>query len=120
MKIVAHCILLSVAITAPAQTPSDWKITTEPQKKIMANHDTPMKVSVNDANGRPVSDATVALVVTMVDMDHGERKWPTRMTSPGVYEGNANFFMVGPWTLDVLVTKGSQSKVQKTRIDVME
>ena len=86
----------------------------------MANYDTPMKISVNDGNGRPVSDAAVELAVTMIDMDHGEHKWPARMIAPGVYEGKANFFMVGPWNLDVRVKKGSQSKAQTIRIDVKE
>ena len=120
MRFMAHWILLSATITASAQTSPDWKITVEPQKKIMANYDTPMKVSVNDGNGRPVSDATVELAVTMVDMDHGEHKWSAKMIAPGVYEGRANFFMVGPWNLDVRVKKGSQSKEKKTRIDVKE
>jgi hypothetical protein len=56
----------------------------------------------------------------MIDMDHGEHKWPARMTAPGVYEGKANFFMVGQWNLDVRVKKGSQSKAKDTRIDVRE
>jgi hypothetical protein len=111
---------LTRAMPLGAQTSPDWKISAEPQKKIVANYDTPMKISVTDANGKPVSDATVELVVTMIDMDHGEHKWPARMIAPGVYEGKANFFMVGPWNLDVRVKKGSQSKSQKTRIDVKE
>jgi hypothetical protein len=120
MNFVAPWVLLSAAISASAQTSPDWKITAEPQKKIMANYDTPMKISVKDGNGRPVSDATVELVVTMIDMDHGEHKSPARMTAPGVYEGKANFFMVGQWNLDVRVKKGSQSKAKDTRIDVRE
>jgi hypothetical protein len=120
MKFVVHLLLLSAAISATAQTSPDWKITAEPQKKIMANFDTPMKVSVNDGKGRPVSDATVELAVNMIDMDHGEYKWPAKMIAPGVYEGKANFFMVGAWNLDVRVKKGSQSKAQKTRFDVKE
>jgi len=60
------------------------------------------------------------LVVTMIEMDHGEHKSPARMTAPGVYEGKANFFMVGSWNLQTRVTKGKQSKVQTTRIDVKE
>ena len=120
MKFVAHWMFLFAAISASAQTLPDWKITAEPQKNIVANYDIPMKISVTDANGKPVSDATVELVVTMIDMDHGEHKWPAKMIAPGVYEGKANFFMVGPWNLDVRVKKGSQSKAQKTRIDVKE
>ena len=120
MKFVAQWMLLTAALSASAQTSPDWKITAEPQKKVMANYDTPMKISVTDANGKPVSDATVELVVTMIEMDHGEHKWPARMIAPGVYEGRANFFMVGPWNLDVRVKKGNQSKALRTRIDVQE
>ena len=113
-------MLLCAAITASAQTSADWQITVEPQKKIMANYDTPMKVTVTDGKRQPVSGATVELVVTMIEMDHGEHKSPARMTAPGVYEGKANFFMVGSWNLQTRVTKGTQSKVQTTRIDVKE
>ena len=120
MRFVAYWILLCAAVSASAQTSADWKITVEPQKKILANYDTPMKVAVNDGKGRPVTDATVELVVTMIDMDHGEHKRSARMTAPGVYEGTANFFMVGAWSLDVRVQKGGQSKAQKTRVDVQE
>jgi hypothetical protein len=120
MKFVVHWVLLSAAISASAQTTPDWKISAEPQKKIMANYDTPMRVSVTDSNGNPVSDPTVELIVTMIDMDHGEHRWPARMIAQGVYEGKANFLMVGPFGLEVRVKKGSQSKSHKTRIDVKE
>jgi nitrogen fixation protein FixH len=120
MRFIAHWLLLFAAFAADAQTSPDWKITAAPQKKIMANFDTPMRISVNDGKGKPVSDATVELVLNMIEMDHGEHKWPATMIAPGVYEGKANFFMVGAWYLDVRVKKGSQSKAQKTRIDVKE
>ena len=42
------------------------------------------------------------------------------MTAPGVYEGKANFFMVGAWNLKVRVKKGRLSKVMTTRVDVAE
>jgi hypothetical protein len=75
---------------------------------------------VTDGDGKPVSGAAVELVVTMIDMDHGEHKWPAPMTAPGVYEGKANFFMVGSWNLETRVTKGNQSKTLKTRVDVKD
>lgn len=120
MNLISHLLILAVVVSASAQTSPDWKITAEPQKKIMANFETPMKISVKDGKGKPVTGAAVELVVTMIDMDHGEHKWPEKMTSPGVYEGKANFFMVGAWNLDVRVKKGKLSKVQTTRIDVKE
>lgn len=120
MKLLAAFVLLTVSLNAHVPADPDWKITTEPQKKIMANYDTPMKVTVRDAKGNPISDATVVLAETMIDMDHGEYKWPAKMTSPGVYEGKANFYMVGSWNLETRVTKGKLSKVVKTRVDVKE
>ncbi len=120
MRFMAHLLWLTFAVSASAQMAPDWTITTEAQKKIIANYDTPMKVTVNDGKRKPVSGAAVELVVTMIDMDHGEHKWPARMTAPGVYEGKANFFMVGSWNLQTRVTKGKQSKVQTTRVDVKE
>lgn len=120
MKFIALALLLGAATGVAAQTAPDWKITAEPQKKLMANFDTPMKIGVNDAKGKPVTDATVELVVNMIDMDHGEHKSSTTMRAPGVYEGKVNFFMVGAWILEVRVTRSGQSTVQKIRFDLKE
>ena len=103
-----------------AEAVPDWKITAEPPAKLKANFDMAMKIKVNDGKGKPVTGATVEMVLTMVDMDHGEHKTTTKMTAPGVYEGKANFFMVGAWNLEVRVKKGNQSKAEKIRIEVKE
>ena len=103
-----------------AEAAPDWKITAEPPAKLRANFDMAMKIKVADGKGKPVSGATVEMVLTMVDMDHGEHKTPAKMTAPGIYEGKANFFMVGGWNLEVRVKKGNQSKTEKIRIDVKE
>ena len=112
-------LLVSAGVLCAAAA-SDWKITAEPPAKLLANFDMTMKIKVNDGKGKPVSGATVEMVLTMVDMDHGEHKSPAKMTSPGVYEGKANFFMVGGWNLEVRVKKGKLAKTQKIRIDVKE
>ena len=88
--------------------------------RVDGNFDMAMKIKVNDAKGKPVTSATVEMVLTMIDMDHGEHKTPTKMTSPGVYEVKANFFMVGAWNLEVRVKKGNQSNAEKIRFDVKE
>ena len=112
--------LLPFLLLAAAETNPGWTITAEPPAKLKANFEMAMKIKVADAKGKPVTGATVEMVLTMVDMDHGEHKSPTKMTSPGIYEGNANFFMVGGWNLEVRVKKGDKSKAQKIRIDVKE
>ena len=106
-------------LAAAAATP-DWTITAEPPARVKADADTAMKIKVVDGKGKPVTGATVEMVVTMIDMDHGETKTPAKMTSPGVYEGKTSFMMAGGWNLEVRVKKGNQSKAQKIRIDVKE
>ena len=101
-----------------SQTAADWTITAKPLKKVMANYPAVMSISITDAKGQPVTGASVELVTTMIDMDHGEKKSPAKPTAPGIYEGTVNFFMVGPWNLEVRATSGRQSKAQKIRFDV--
>lgn len=112
-------LLVSAGVLCAEPVP-DWKITAEPVGKLRANFDTAMKIKVADGKGKPVSGAIVEMVLTMVDMDHGEHKTPAKRTAPGVYEGNANFFMVGGWNLEVRVKKGKLAKAEKIRIDVKE
>jgi nitrogen fixation protein FixH len=88
--------------------------------KKMANYPAAMSVSITDAKGQPVTGASVELVTTMIDMDHGEKKSPAKMIAPGIYEGTVNFFMVGPWNVEVRAASGRQSKAQKIRFDVNE
>ncbi len=113
-------IFAVASLCVQAETTPDWKITAEPASKLRANFDTEMKIKIVDGKGKPVAGVEVELVLTMIDMDHGEHKTPAKMTSPGVYEGKANFFMVGGWNLEVRAKKGSQSKAQKIKIDVKE
>ena len=120
-RVLAKCagvtIIAMLASTAFA-APPDWKITVEPAAQIKANYPTDMRIRVTDAKGQPVSGAAVEYVVTMTDMDHGEHKSPASMTAPGVYEGKVNFFMVGPWALDVRVRRGADAMSRKTLFDI--
>jgi hypothetical protein len=111
------CLVTGSALSQPAP---DWKVAAEPGKKLVANYETPMKVQVTGANGKPLTGAAVELVGTMIGMDHGEHKWPATMTAPGIYEGKVNFFMIGPWNLEVRVRKNNQSLAKKIRFDVKE
>ena len=122
MKLIAFLFLFlfAVAASAVSLTVPDWKIYAEPVKKPIANIETPMKIIVTDQSGKPVTGAAVELVVTMIDMNHGEHKSPTTMVAPGVYEGRINFFMIGAWNLEVRVKKSNQSLAKRIRFDVKE
>lgn len=113
--VVAMLALLSSSAFA---APPDWRIVVEPAAQIKANYPTEMRVRITDAKGQPVTGASVEYVVNMTDMDHGEHKAAARMTAPGVYEGTVNFFMVGPWALDVRVRRGTDAMSKKTLFDI--
>ena len=111
---IAAAMLASTAFAAPP----DWKIAIEPAAQIKANYPTDMRIRVTDVKGQPVTGASVEYVVTMTDMDHGEHKSTATMTAPGVYEGKVNFFMVGPWALDVRIKRGTDATSQKKLFDI--
>ena len=120
MQFIAFLVFLAFTQGVSAQPAPDWKISAEPTKKLVGGYETPMRINITDAKGKPVEGAGVELVVTMIDMDHGEYKSAASMVAPGVYEGKVNFFMIGAWNLDVRVKKAAQSMSKKIRFDVKE
>lgn len=112
------CILF-FALSLWAQK-ANWKIALEPPKAPKAEAPMPMEVRVTDAQGKPVTDAQVELVLTMIDMDHGETKSPAKAVKPGVYRGTATFLMGGAWNVEVRAKKGSQQAAQKFRLTVKD
>ena len=103
-----------------AQSTGDWKITLSPKSDWKADKPVPVEVLVKDAKGGPVADADVQLVLTMVDMDHGETKVPAKQSKPGVYEAKAKFMMDGKWNIEVRAKKGSASSTMKQQVNVAE
>ena len=86
----------------------------------MANFPADMRIVIVDGKNKAVEGATVELAVNMTDMDHGEHKSATTMTGPGIYEGKVNFFMVGPWALEVRARKGNDVVSKKIAFDIKE
>lgn len=99
---------------------ADWKIALEPKADLKAGPPVPFEVTVKDAKGAPVAGAEVELVLTMVDMDHGETKVPARPLKAGVYEAKPKFMMDGKWNIEVRAKKGPDSAVMKRQVDVGE
>ena len=77
-------------------------------------------VKLVDAKGKPVAGAEVELVLTMVEMDHGEFKTPAQAARAGGYDAKPTFFMVGKWMVEVRAKKGSKSVSEKIPFDVKE
>lgn len=100
---------------------ADWTITVRPIKPLKANIDAPVRVRIADSKGVPVSGANVELVLTMIDMDHGETKVTTKPGSqPGTYEGSPNFMMAGGWNLEVRAKKGADSAAKKFKFTIKQ
>jgi nitrogen fixation protein FixH len=118
MRIVAVLLLMGLSCVAGDQP--DWKISVEPVGKVRSNYPAQVNIVLQNAKGSPVSEAEVEVVLTMVDMDHGESKTPAKMTKPGVYETKLTFFMVGKWNIAVHARKGAQAKTENFPYDVKE
>lgn len=100
---------------------ADWTITVRPIKPLKASIDAPVRVRIADSKGVPVSGANVELVLTMIDMDHGETKVATKPgKQAGTYEGSPNFMMAGGWNIEVRAKKGADSASKKFKFDVRE
>jgi nitrogen fixation protein FixH len=118
MKTIVAVLLMAIASFA-ADKP-DWKISMEPVGKVRCNYPAQINVRLEDAKGTPVDSAAVEVVLTMVDMDHGEFKTPAKMIEPGLYEAKPTFYMVGKWYVAVSAKKGEQAKTEKFTYDVKE
>lgn len=80
----------------------------------------PSEVTVKDPKGALVEGATVEVVVTMVEMDHGEFKYEAKPVKKSVYQFNPKFVMCGAWNLAVKAKKGSAEAAINKNIDVKD
>jgi hypothetical protein len=75
--------------------------------------DDSLKVSVTDANGQPITDATVTFDIDMTNMSHGKNVVTASSSGDGSYSGKVFFLMPGPWRVIVGVQRaGQQSTVR--------
>jgi nitrogen fixation protein FixH len=97
-----------------------WKMALEPKGELSAAKPVPVHVTIKDAKGAAVAGAQVELVLTMVDMDHGETKVAAKQVKPGVYESKPKFMMDGKWNIEVRAKKGAASSTMKQEVEVDE
>lgn len=112
-------LFLSFAATLCAAD-ANWKLSVQPLGKLSAASEVPMQVKVTDAKGAPIDAAQVELVLTMVEMDHGEFKHAAKQSKPGLYDTKAKFIMSGAWNIEVRAKKGADSATKKFRFDVKD
>jgi nitrogen fixation protein FixH len=94
---------------------ADIQIDYEVPKDAKANFETPLLVKLKDSKRQPVSGANVEVILTMVDMDHGEFKHEAKLLKPGVYRAMVKFVMVGAWQIEVRAKTASETVTKKFR-----
>jgi copper transport protein len=72
-------------------------------------HSGPNQVTVvlRDRRGKPVQQASVTVLSTMLDMVMGTNLTPLRQTSPGSFSGTTDLGMGGRWRIQILVYRPS-------------
>ena len=74
------------------------------------------EVTLTDANGQVINDATVSLDLTMPTMWMPPNQLTLTSASNGKYSATGQFTMRGPWRIEVIITRGG--KTQSVFFDV--
>lgn len=74
------------------------KVVPNPAKILKENI---FRVTLSDAKGNPVEDASVIIALSMPGMDHGDIHFSAESEGKGVYIGKGIPVMVGSWVADV-------------------
>jgi hypothetical protein len=72
---------------------------------------------ITDANGQPITDATVTFDINMTNMNHGKNVVTASSLGEGHYSGDVQFLMPGPWRAIVGIERAGQ--INPVRFDFM-
>ena len=67
-------------------------------------------VTLTDASGQPVSDATTSLDLTMPEMRMPANQVTLAASEAGKYQAGGYFTMRGLWRIEVIITRGDQKQ----------
>jgi len=67
-------------------------------------------VTLNDANGKAISDASISLDLTMPAMWMPPNQLIMQPVADGKYRATGHFTMRGLWRIEVIITRGSQTQ----------
>jgi hypothetical protein len=87
------------------------RVSTAPEPAKLG--DNTLRIEVKDAQGQPVTDATVALEYTMDMPGMMIDKAQASHGGGGVYEAKVRFTMAGPWGVTVSVQRPGQTEVRE-------
>jgi Cu(I)/Ag(I) efflux system membrane fusion protein/cobalt-zinc-cadmium efflux system membrane fusion protein len=113
-------VVLTTPIFAGAQATSkpaiDIKLTSKPTPPTTGNNT--FEVALEDASGKPVSDADVSLQFYMaampaMKMPEMKNTVPLKHVKEGVYSGAGSVMMAGSWDVTVSVKRGGKEVASK-------
>ena len=114
----ASQVLSPVSAPPPPATPSSAggpltvQASLTPSTASVANGNV-MTVTVTDAAGKPVTNATITSTVVMTTMDMGTTHPAFKSIGGGKYQGKVGFGMSGPWRVTLHVTAPGQKPLTK-------
>jgi len=79
--------------------------------------DNTFEVFVTNANGQPITDATISFDINMTNMNHGKNVVTASSSGNGYYSGKVHFLMAGPWRVIVDIEHAGQTDA--VRFDFM-
>ncbi len=103
-----------VAMAGPQEkTVGDLKlrVSTAPQPAKLG--DNTLRIEVTDTQGKPITDATIALEYIMDMPGMMIDKVQASHTGGGVYEAKVRFTMAGPWAVTVSVQRPGRAEVRE-------
>ena len=71
---------------------------------------TDFDVTLTDAKGQSIDDASISLDLTMPSMWMPPNQLASEFVSNGKYHANGQFTMRGGWRIEVIITRGSETQ----------
>lgn len=118
MKRIALMLLgCFILLTACSSSPS-WHASMEQTPTYTKGQPSFIAIKITDEDGEPIKGLRVEADLEMKRMDHDLIEADLQEGAEGIYHGNLNLLMDGPWKSTIMMTDGNQSKEQTMTFDV--
>lgn len=128
-KILLMTVVVIFALTCSLSFAKDYEITKNVgdlavsvtiDKNPPVTGDNQIAVTIKDAAGKPVTDASVAIDYGMPAMPGmGAMSYKSKTAPKGdKHMATLNFSMAGPWYVNIKITRGGKTQTVKLNVDI--
>ncbi|MEH7098050.1 FixH family protein [Neobacillus vireti] len=110
-------ILILVLLSGCSSTNFNLKLTTP--KSFTPGQATPIQLSIQDQDGKPVKGAKVSAILDMQGMSHGDVSMKMQESGNGVYIGQAKFEMEGDYTANIYIDSNGEKWKGEKRFSIV-